>query len=55
VRDVALSIGVAVNAAGAAFASPADVWLIMGLGLGALLPGYAIAKAWQQGGAPVPA
>ena len=54
-RDVGLAIAVVALGAGAAFAGPAAVWLVMGIGLGALLLGYATVKAWQRHAAPVPA
>jgi hypothetical protein len=54
-RDVGLGIGPAAFAVCAAFAGPASVWLVMGIGLAALLFGYATVKLWQRHGAPVPA
>jgi hypothetical protein len=54
-RQVGLAIAVVALGAGAAFAGPATVWLVMGIGLGILLLAYATAKLWQQHAAPVPA
>ena len=54
-RDVGVAVTAVALGGGAAFAGPAAVWLVMGIGLGALLLGYATVQAWQRHAAPVPA
>lgn len=55
-RDVWGAIMVIVLGVGGAFAGPSTVWLVMGIGLGALLLVYATAKVvWQRHTAPLPA
>jgi hypothetical protein len=54
-REVGFAVAAVALAAGAAFAGPATVWLVVGLGLGALLLGYAAAKLRHRRAAPVPA
>lgn len=54
-RDVGISVSVVALGAGAAFAGPATVWLVVGLGLGALLLGYGTAKMLHRHAAAVSA
>jgi hypothetical protein len=50
-----VAIAAALVAAGSAFAGPAGVWLSDGLGLGAVVIGYAAAQAWLRHHDPRPA
>jgi hypothetical protein len=44
---LAASLGAIAVACGAAFAGPAGVWLVMGIGLSALVLAFGAARAWQ--------
>lgn len=55
-RDVCAAVTMVALGAGAAFAGPETVWLVMGIGLGALLLVLAAAKVVSRGhAAPLPA
>ena len=54
-RDVGLAVAAIALGAGAAFAGPAAVWLVMGIGLGVVLAGGAAVRARQRHAAPTPA